>query len=106
MNEDSANTQEPSPSFARTPGRDIFGPLDDTLPEIRINADVKLRAMRAANELGLDVTTWMRELVYASLFEPEHLARMHQERFERVLGNARQKETVELRVVDPTRSVA
>lgn len=73
---------------ARTAGRDIFGPLDDHLPEIRIPADVKVDAMRAAAALGLDLTAWMRELVYVSIYGPEHLARMHEERARRVLGNA------------------
>jgi len=79
---------------ARTPGRDIFGPLDDHLPEIRIPADVKVDVLRAANALGLDVTTWMRELVYGSLYGPKHLAMLHERRAQRVLGNAGQGATV------------
>lgn len=90
-----------APTFSRTPGRDIFGPLDDHLPEVRIPADVKHEAMRAAAALGLDVTSWMRELVYASLYSPEHLASLYEARARRVLGNARQNATVELRVVNP-----
>lgn len=93
------NTDFDSAAHARTPGRDIFGPLDDALPEVRINADVKLDALRAAHGLGLDLTAWMRELVYGSLYSPEHLATLHQQRSERVLGYARQRQTTELRVV-------
>lgn len=89
------------PAFARTAGRDIFGPLDDSLPEVRINADVKLAAMRAANALGLDLTAYLRENLYASLYGPDHLGSLYEERSKRVLGNARQNRTVELRVVDP-----
>lgn len=73
---------------ARTPGRDIFGPLDDSLPEIRIPGEVKLAAMRAASAASMDLTAWMRELVYASLYGPEHLASLYETRARRVLGNA------------------
>jgi len=76
--------------FARTPGRDVFGPLDDHLPEIRIPAHVKVDAMRAANAAGLDVTAWMRELVYGSLYGPAHVAMLYEQRSRRVLGNAGQ----------------
>lgn len=81
-----------TPMLSRTPGRDIFGPLDDHLPEIRIPADVKVDATRAAHALGMDVTTWLRELVYGSLYGPEHVAMLHAERSRRVLGNAPQQE--------------
>lgn len=80
-----------SVQFARTPGRDIFGPLDDHLPEIRIPADVKVQAMRAAAAAGLDLTAWVRELVYASLYSPAHLASLYEKRALRVLGNAGQE---------------
>lgn len=67
-------------AFARTPGRDIFGKLDDRLPEVRIPFEVRQDAERAAHESGCgDLTTWMRELIYASLYA---------ERARRVLGNA------------------
>lgn len=75
---------------ARTPGRDIFGPLDDHLPEVRIPADVKVQANRAAALAGHDLTGWLRELVYASLYGPEHLGSLHEARARRVLGNAGQ----------------
>jgi hypothetical protein len=91
---------ETTPSFARNAARDLFGPLDDKLPEIRINGDVRLDAERAAHALGLDLSGWLRELVYGSLYTPEHLAMLHQSRAERVLGNARRNAAVELRVVD------
>ena len=73
---------------ARTPGRDIFGVLDDHLPEVRINADVKLDAMRVAARNGQDLTGWMRELLYAALYGPHGVAMFHQARAERALGNA------------------
>jgi hypothetical protein len=76
---------------ARTPGRDIFGPLDDHLPEVRIPADVKLDATRAAAAAGLDLTAWIRELVYSSVYGPEHLASLYEKRARRVLGNAPQQ---------------
>ena len=76
---------------ARTPGRDIFGPLDDNLPEVRVPAHVKVDAMQAAARLGLDLTTFLRENLYASLSGPEHVASLYQERSRRVLGNAGQQ---------------
>ena len=76
---------------ARTPGRDIFGKLDDHLPEIRIPFEVKQDAERAAREDGCgDLTTWMRALVYARLYGPKHLAMVHEAQYQRVLGNAGQ----------------
>jgi hypothetical protein len=87
-----------APMQARTAGRDIFGPLDDHLPEVRIPAEVKLEATRAAATAGLDLTTWLRELVYASVYGPEHLASLYEKRARRVLGNAR-RDQVGLKVV-------
>jgi hypothetical protein len=89
-----------TPAFARTPGRDIFGCLDDNLPEVRIPAEVKLDAMRRASSLGLDLTAFLRENLYATLYGPEHIASLYEERAKRALGNARQMGTVELKVVD------
>jgi len=83
---------------ARTPGRDIFGPLDDHLPEVRIPAEVKLDATRAAHELGLDLTAYLRQNLYASLYGPEHVAMLHRRQLERVLGNARRADQVGLQV--------
>jgi hypothetical protein len=87
------------PMFSRTPGRDIFGKLDDKLPEVRIPGEVKLAAERAAAEEGLDLTAWMRELVYDALYGPEHVASLYRARMERVRGNARQRDPVGLRVI-------
>jgi hypothetical protein len=78
-------------AFSRTPGRDIFGPLDDKLPEIRIPAEVKIAATRAAHEQGIDLTAWLRELVYGTLFGAKHVASLYEDRIQRVLGNARQE---------------
>jgi len=83
---------------ARTPGRDIFGPLDDHLPEVRIPAEVKLDATRAAHELGLDLTAYLRQNLYATLYGPEHVAMLHRRQLERVLGNARHGDQVGLKV--------
>lgn len=82
------DTQNNAPSFARTPNRDIFGILDEHLPEVRINADVKLDAMRVAARNGQDLTGWMRELVVSALYGPHGVAMFHQVRAERALGNA------------------
>jgi hypothetical protein len=76
----------PDGFFSRTPGRDIFGPLDDHLPEVRIPAEVKLDAMRAANSAGLDLTAYLRERLYVGLYGAEHIGRLYQERARRVQG--------------------
>lgn len=94
------------PAFARTPGRDIFGKLDDNLPEVRIPHEVKRDAEQAASALGLDLTAYLRENLYASLYGPAHVASLYEDRARRALGNARQNTTVELRVVDPMRGAA
>lgn len=89
-----SNDNEQSSAFeggaqARTPGRDIFGKLDDHLPEIRIPFEVKQDAERAARLSGCgDLTTWLRELVYVSLYGEEHVGSLYQERARRVRGNA------------------
>lgn len=93
------NDNQDRPAFARTPGRDIFGKLDDKLPEVRIPAHVKVDAERAASELGLDLTAWHRELIYEALYGAEHLGSLYEDRARRVRGNARQRDTVGLPVV-------
>lgn len=75
---------------ARTAGKDIFGDFDDEIPAIRIPADVRLDAVRAAAKEGMNLSTWVRELVYGSLYGPEHVAILHANRIRRVLGNAGQ----------------
>jgi hypothetical protein len=75
-------------AFSRTPGRDVLGKLDDRLPEIRVPYEVRQLVERVAREDGLDVTAWMRELIYARVLGPKHLASLYQQRAERVLGNA------------------
>jgi hypothetical protein len=90
MEETSDGTAFDAPMQARTPGRDIFGKLDDNLPEVRIPFEVKQEAERAARAADCgDLTTWLRELVYASLYGPEHIASLYAQRAKRVLGNAR-----------------
>lgn len=84
--------ESPDIAFSRTAGRDIFGPLDDHLPEVRIPAEVKLDATRKAHALGLDLTAFLRLNLYASLYGVEHVTSLHREQLERALGNALQKE--------------
>lgn len=76
--------------FARTPGRNIFGKFDDKLPEIRVPFEVRQDVERVAHEDGLDVTSWLRELVFARLYGPDHVGSLYAERARRVLGNAGQ----------------
>ena len=95
---------EDIPVFSRTPGRDVLGKLDDRLPEIRVPYEVRQLVERAAHDDGLDLTAWLRELIYARVLGPSHLASLYQQRAERVLGNAVQvRDAVRLQVVDPMR---
>lgn len=79
-----------APAFARTPGRDIFGKLDSSVPEVRVPHQVKLDAEHRAAQLGLDLTAFLRENLYASLYGPGHVGMLYEERARRVLGNAGQ----------------
>lgn len=95
MKDTTSDSAFDGPVQARTPGRDIFGKLDDHLPEVRIPFEVKQDAERAAREDGCgDLTAWVRELVYARLYSPEHLGSLYEARARRVLGNAGQGKSV------------
>jgi hypothetical protein len=100
MDAGTEHDQADAPMLSRTPGRDIFGKLDDHLPEVRVPHEVKRAAEERAASLGLDLTAYLRENLYASLYGPEHIASLYQDRAHRALGNARQKATVALTVVD------
>lgn len=78
-------------ALARTAGRDIFGDLDDHVPEVRVPHHVKVDATKRAHELGLDITAFLRLNLYATLYGPDHVASLHKAQLERVLGNAGQK---------------
>lgn len=82
-----------SPMQARTPGRDIFGKLDSSIPEVRVPHQVLLDAQARAAELGLDLSAFLRENLYATLYSPSHVASLYEERSRRVLGNARRDDT-------------
>jgi hypothetical protein len=92
MTTDTSDSAFDGPAKARTAGKDIFGDFDDEIPAIRIPADVRLDALRAAAKEGMNLTAWVRELVYGSLYGPEHVATLHANRIRRVLGNAGQLE--------------
>lgn len=79
-----------APMYSRTPGRDIFGKLDSSIPEVRVPHQVLLDAQARAAELGLDLSAFLRENLYASLYGPEHLASLYELRSRRVLGKAGQ----------------
>jgi hypothetical protein len=83
---------------ARTAGKDIFGDFDDEIPAIRIPVDVRMDAHRAAAKEGMTITAWARELIYGSLYGPEHVASLHANRIRRVLGNAGRGDQVALPV--------
>lgn len=82
-----------SPMQARTATRDIFGKLDDSIPEVRVPHQVLLDAQARAAELGLDLSAFLRENLYSTLYGPEHVGMLYQERSRRVLGNARRDDS-------------
>jgi hypothetical protein len=81
-------TPSDAPMASRTPGRDVFGKLDSSIPEVRVPHQVKIDAEARAAELGLDVSAFLRENLYASLYGPDHIASLYEERARRVLGKA------------------
>jgi hypothetical protein len=85
-----ADSAPEQPMYSRTPGRDIFGKLDSSIPEVRVPHQVLLDAQARAAELGLDLSAFLRENLYASLYGPEHLASLYEQRSRRVLGKAGQ----------------
>lgn len=91
-----------SPMQARTPGRDIFGKLDDKVPEVRVPHQVLLDATARAAELGLDLTGFLRENLYSNLYGPEHVGMLYEERSRRARGNARHDETASATGAVPT----
>lgn len=92
--------------LSRKPGRDIFGPLDDHLPEVRIPADVKVDLLRTACSQGLDVSAWVRERIYVALYGPEEIGRLYESRARRVQGMAAGEKPQAARDADHGGSVA
>lgn len=73
---------------SRTPGRDVLGKLDSSIPEVRVPHQVRLDAEARAAELGLDLSAFLRENLYGSLYGEHHVASLYEERARRVLGKA------------------
>lgn len=73
--------------FSRTAGRDIFGDLDDKMPELRIPAQVMVDARRVAASLGMDLTNFRRLVLYVAVYGKEHIASLQRRQLDRVQGN-------------------
>lgn len=75
---------------SRTPGRDVLGKLDSSIPEVRVPHQARVDGEARAAELGLDLTAFIREIYYEAVYGAEHIARMYEERMLRASGKAGQ----------------
>lgn len=75
---------------ARTPGRDVMGKLDSSIPEVRVPHQARLDGEARAYELGLDLTCFIREIYYEAVYGSEHVASLYKQRMLRASGKAGQ----------------
>jgi hypothetical protein len=83
-----ATPEDSISALARSAQSDIFGKLDDELPAMRINGDVKDILTRQAREAGMNLTEFVRTKVYVGVFGIEHIVSLHADRYRRAMGNA------------------
>lgn len=74
----------------RTPGRDVMGKLDSSIPEVRVPHKARVDGEARAAELGLDLTAFIREIYYEAVYGAAHVARMYELRMLRASGKAGQ----------------
>jgi hypothetical protein len=74
----------------RTPGRDVMGKLDSSIPEVRVPHKARVDGEARAAELGLDLTAFIREIFYEAVYGAAHVARMYELRMLRASGKAGQ----------------
>lgn len=76
--------------LARSPTSDLFGKLDDELPQVRINADALLAIKRKASAADMTLSEYIRTRLYVDVFGLDHVLSLHEERIRRATGNALQ----------------
>lgn len=74
--------------LARTGVTDIFGKLDDNLPEIRMNGDVVDQMRRNARAAGMNLTEYARYKIYVGEYGFDHVNSLREEQLRRAMGNA------------------
>ena len=77
-------------ALARSAGSDIFGKLDDELPPVRINGDVRDTLKRKAASVGMNETEFLRNLVYVNVYGIDHVLSLQAERLKSTMLNAGQ----------------
>jgi len=83
-----------APMQARTPGRDVMGKLDSSIPEVRVPHQARIDGEARAAELGLDLTAFIREIYYEAVYGAKHVAMMYEQRMLRASGKAGQSRVV------------
>ena len=77
-------------ALARSAGSDLFGKVDDALPEVRVNGDVREAVRRKAASVGMNETEFLRNLVYVNLYGIDHVLSLQAERLKSTMVNAGQ----------------
>lgn len=75
-------------AFSRTGVTDIFGKLDDHLPEIRMNGDVVDQMRRNARAIGMNLTEYARYKIYVGEYGFEHVNSLREKQLRRAMGIA------------------
>lgn len=89
MEEEQGQRQQDGDGLAaRTPTSDVFGKLDDELPQVRINADALLEIKRKATANDMTLSEYVRTRLYVDVFGLEHVLSLHEQRIRRATGNA------------------
>lgn len=80
-------------AFARAAQSDVFGKLDDEIPPIRINGDVRIELRRLAAASQMNESEFVRNLCHVRVYGLEHVLRLQAERLQRAVGNAEQMQS-------------
>lgn len=75
---------------ARSPTSDVFGKLDDELPQVRINSDALLEIKRKAASHDMTLSEYIRIRLYVDVFGLEHVLSLNENRIRRATGNVMQ----------------
>lgn len=78
----------PRTSFARTGIVSPFGKYDASIKEFRFPSEAKDILQREASALGIDLTTFVRDLLLERALGADHLLRLHRARYLAVAGKS------------------
>lgn len=88
MEGDQGQQQDGFEGNARNPTSDLFGKLDDELPQVRINSDALLEVKRKAAANDMTLSEYIRTRLYVDVFGLDHVLSLHEQRIRRATGNA------------------